>query len=214
MGKIPPAEVFIIWQSSLTHDQRLIPFHAFLSQTVARNAATYSSVASADSRFTYPSVGATQTNGPTARGLCRRPHTCPPRSRLNCIRTAHASPCAMAPIPTRLAARLFPMTLRSGLAKPSSYLPGPRHVVDECRADRLHDRRAGRTDRPLWLRLRHVPGHVESGEERFLVEWDRNTDQVWFDILAFSRPRHILTRIGHAKPAQCRSDSVSNRPPQ
>ena len=42
-----------------------------------------------------------------------------------------------------------------------------------------------------------LPGHVESGEERFLIEWDRNTDQVFFDILAFSRPRHILTRIGY-----------------
>jgi uncharacterized protein (UPF0548 family) len=40
-----------------------------------------------------------------------------------------------------------------------------------------------------------LPGHVESGEERFLIEWDRNTDQVSFDILAFSRPRHLLTRI-------------------
>jgi uncharacterized protein (UPF0548 family) len=41
-----------------------------------------------------------------------------------------------------------------------------------------------------------LPGHVESGEERFLVEWDRDTDQVCFDILAFSRPRHFLTRLG------------------
>jgi uncharacterized protein (UPF0548 family) len=41
-----------------------------------------------------------------------------------------------------------------------------------------------------------LPGHVESGEERFLIEWDHATDQVGFDILAFSRPRHFLTRIG------------------
>ena len=41
-----------------------------------------------------------------------------------------------------------------------------------------------------------LPGHVESGEERFLVEWDRRADEVWFDILAFSRPRHFLARIG------------------
>jgi uncharacterized protein (UPF0548 family) len=40
-----------------------------------------------------------------------------------------------------------------------------------------------------------LPGHVEAGEERFLVEWDRTTDRVFYDILAFSRPRHILTRI-------------------
>jgi uncharacterized protein (UPF0548 family) len=41
-----------------------------------------------------------------------------------------------------------------------------------------------------------LPGHVERGEERFLIEWDRESDQVWFDILAFSQPRHFLTRIG------------------
>ena len=41
-----------------------------------------------------------------------------------------------------------------------------------------------------------VPGHVESGEELFLIEWDRGENSVWYDILAFSRPRHFLTRIG------------------
>jgi uncharacterized protein (UPF0548 family) len=40
-----------------------------------------------------------------------------------------------------------------------------------------------------------LPGHVEAGEERFLVEWDHVTNQVSYEILAFSRPRHILTRI-------------------
>src|SRR5947209_12564476 len=42
-----------------------------------------------------------------------------------------------------------------------------------------------------------LPGHVESGEERFLVEWDRGDDAVWYDILAFSRPNHLLTRLGY-----------------
>jgi uncharacterized protein (UPF0548 family) len=42
-----------------------------------------------------------------------------------------------------------------------------------------------------------LPGHVESGEERFLVEWDRGDGGVWFDILAFSRPSHPLTRLGY-----------------
>src|SRR5436190_14710440 len=42
-----------------------------------------------------------------------------------------------------------------------------------------------------------LPGHAESGEERFLVEWDRATDAVWYDILAFSRPRHPLARLGY-----------------
>lgn len=42
-----------------------------------------------------------------------------------------------------------------------------------------------------------LPGHVESGEERFLIEWDRATDRVAYDILAFSKPNHFLTRLGY-----------------
>lgn len=39
--------------------------------------------------------------------------------------------------------------------------------------------------------------HVESGEERFLIEWNQADDSVWYDILAFSRPRHVLARLGY-----------------
>jgi uncharacterized protein (UPF0548 family) len=42
-----------------------------------------------------------------------------------------------------------------------------------------------------------LPGHVESGEERFLVEWNREENSVWYDILAFSRPNHVLARLGY-----------------
>ena len=38
--------------------------------------------------------------------------------------------------------------------------------------------------------------HVETGEERFLVDWSRD-DVVYYDILAFSRPRHPLARLGY-----------------
>ena len=42
-----------------------------------------------------------------------------------------------------------------------------------------------------------LAGHAESGEERFLVEWDRADDSVWYDIIAFSRPQHLLARLGY-----------------
>ncbi len=42
-----------------------------------------------------------------------------------------------------------------------------------------------------------LPGHVESGEERFVIEWNRADNSVWYDIIAFSRPHHILTRLGY-----------------
>lgn len=42
-----------------------------------------------------------------------------------------------------------------------------------------------------------VQGHWEHGEERFLVEWDRRDDSVWYDLLVFSRPQHPLARLAY-----------------
>lgn len=42
-----------------------------------------------------------------------------------------------------------------------------------------------------------LPGHVEVGEERFLVAHEPETDTVRYEILAFSRPGHPLTRLGY-----------------
>jgi uncharacterized protein (UPF0548 family) len=39
--------------------------------------------------------------------------------------------------------------------------------------------------------------HVEIGEERFTVEFHPDTSEVWYDILAFSRPGHILVKLGY-----------------
>ena len=33
-----------------------------------------------------------------------------------------------------------------------------------------------------------LPDHAATGEERFLIEWNRTDDSVWYDILAFSVP--------------------------
>jgi uncharacterized protein (UPF0548 family) len=38
--------------------------------------------------------------------------------------------------------------------------------------------------------------HVERGEERFTIEWHRDEDSVWYDILAFSRPNKLLVKLG------------------
>jgi uncharacterized protein (UPF0548 family) len=42
-----------------------------------------------------------------------------------------------------------------------------------------------------------LPDHAESGEERFLIEWNPEEGSVWYDILAFSRPRNFLARLGY-----------------
>jgi uncharacterized protein (UPF0548 family) len=42
-----------------------------------------------------------------------------------------------------------------------------------------------------------LPEHVESGEERFTIEWHEQDDSVWYDILAFSRPNQLLVHLGY-----------------
>jgi uncharacterized protein (UPF0548 family) len=42
-----------------------------------------------------------------------------------------------------------------------------------------------------------LPAHDEQGEERFLLEWRREDDSVWYDILAFSRPASIWGKLGY-----------------
>lgn len=42
-----------------------------------------------------------------------------------------------------------------------------------------------------------LPGHVECGEERFLVEWHKDDDSVWYDLRAISRPGRLLTWLAY-----------------
>ncbi len=42
-----------------------------------------------------------------------------------------------------------------------------------------------------------LPDHLECGEERFTVEWHEADYSVWYELLAFSKPQHILSRIGY-----------------
>jgi uncharacterized protein (UPF0548 family) len=42
-----------------------------------------------------------------------------------------------------------------------------------------------------------LPGHPERGEERFLVQWNRETDEVHYDLLAVSQPSSWFARLGY-----------------
>lgn len=40
-----------------------------------------------------------------------------------------------------------------------------------------------------------LPDHAECGEERFQVEYHASDGSVWYDLLAFSKPGNLLTRL-------------------
>jgi uncharacterized protein (UPF0548 family) len=42
-----------------------------------------------------------------------------------------------------------------------------------------------------------LPDHVECGEERFTVEFHTDDESVWYDILAFSKPQHLLVKAAY-----------------
>jgi uncharacterized protein (UPF0548 family) len=48
-----------------------------------------------------------------------------------------------------------------------------------------------------------LPVHVEAGEERFMIEWNRADNRVFYDVLAFSKPYHWLTKIGYPFARYC-----------
>ena len=39
--------------------------------------------------------------------------------------------------------------------------------------------------------------HGEIGEERFSVDFDQASEEVWYDLYAFSRPGALLAKIGY-----------------
>lgn len=41
-----------------------------------------------------------------------------------------------------------------------------------------------------------LPVHSETGEERFTVEWNRETDAVWYELRTFARAHHWLAKLG------------------
>ncbi|MGD2114462.1 MAG: DUF1990 domain-containing protein [Acidobacteriota bacterium] len=79
------------------------------------------------------------------------------------------------------------------------------YVIDERRAGEGLTKRFG-------FAYGTLPGHVERGEECFLVEWCQD-DSVRYDLLAFSRPRARIVRLGYpfarALQARFRRESLA-----
>jgi len=41
-----------------------------------------------------------------------------------------------------------------------------------------------------------LPEHSEQGEEQFVIEWNKTSDTVWYELYAFARPKNWLAKIG------------------
>ena len=67
--------------------------------------------------------------------------------------------------------------------------------VNRCRVVYAQDRSA--SPDVVAFAYGTLSGHVERGEERFAVHFDPNTELVSYEILAFSRPAHPISKAGY-----------------
>jgi len=73
---------------------------------------------------------------------------------------------------------------------------GPIHILNCCRVVYTVNEKTTEGAR-FGFAYGTLPGHIERGEERFLIEWRHDDDTVWYDILAFSQPKHWLVQLGY-----------------
>jgi uncharacterized protein (UPF0548 family) len=94
--------------------------------------------------------------------------------------------------------KLFPAN--APLAVGSTVAVRVRHFavwsLNACRIVYLIDEKKGPVRR-FGFAYGTLPAHAECGEERFTIEWEAVNDSVWYDILAFSRPRHWAAKVGY-----------------
>ena len=67
-------------------------------------------------------------------------------------------------------------------------------TVNPARIVAVIDENGGPVDR-FGFAYGSLPGHAESGEEQFSVEWRRDDDSVWYDLHGISKPGRWFTQL-------------------
>ena len=165
-----------------------------------------------NSAFTYGQLGVTRTNEvPDGFDLDRQ------RSLLGhgkqTYEIAKESLRHWAMFPTELTNLYWPdQTIRVGAEVAVLFRAGPLWSLNPCRIVYVLDeaKTTGHVHQ-FGFAYGTLSGHLECGEERFCVSWNRADDSVHYELLAVSRPNHVLTKIGYlyARAVQARFRRLS-----
>ncbi len=145
--------------------------------------------------FSYPAVGATQTTPPAGyvvdhnrvqlgRGATCYHQACAALQRWEMFNLGWLQLC-WPTTPVATGATVGVLAQVFGI-----------HILNACRIVYTIDETTADYTR-FGFAYGTLPGHIEQGEERFLIEWRHADDSVWYDILAFSQPRHWLVQMGY-----------------
>lgn len=148
--------------------------------------------------FSYHEVGATREGPPPGYDFDR--HEALLGSGEEVWRRARAALAAWKMFPSEMCRLCFPdAPLSSGtvvvvlIRTLGLWSASPARIV-YCFDDRVE--RDGTSIERFGFAYGTLPEHIERGEEVFSVE-RRGDGSVWYTLAAFSRPRHILTRLGY-----------------
>lgn len=67
--------------------------------------------------------------------------------------------------------------------------------LNPCRIVYVLEEKTGESER-YGFAFGTLPGHSETGEERFTVEFNLKDNSVFYELISFARPQHILAHIG------------------
>jgi uncharacterized protein (UPF0548 family) len=142
------------------------------------------------SPFSYANTGATRTLLPAGYQVRRdqaawvRDRMCSTRRRTRCGNGR----CSIS-VWVRLYWPLTPVAVRSVIAVVVGRLGV--WMVNVCRIVYVVDE-----PRRYGFAYGTLSHHAEAGEERFMVEW-RDDNSVWYQVLAFSREKHLLAKLAY-----------------
>jgi len=145
--------------------------------------------------FSYPAVGATQTTPPVGYSVDH-----------NCVQLGRGGACYEAACAALRRWEMFTLGWLQLCWPTTPVTTGATvgvlarvfgmYILNACRIVYVIDETTADYTR-FGFAYGTLPGHIEQGEERFLIEWRHADDTVWYDILAFSQPRHWLVRLGY-----------------
>jgi len=156
----------------------------------------------ADQPFSYDCVGCTRDTPEPRRGWnIDHARVLLGRGEV-AFQKARAAIEAWQMFPREVASICWPETPRQGLLAAVVYWAGPLRlwILFPTRVVYVLDgaiHRDGRQIEQFGFGYGTLADHPERGEERFLVEWDRADDSVWYDLMAVSQPAHWLARLGY-----------------
>lgn len=159
-----------------------------------------------DSPFTYQSLGITKSfigNAATLDGISRFDVD---RERLllgfgaATFQAARTALCQWEMFPASLTQLYWPdRAIQLGANVAVLFRAGPIWSLNPCRIVYvIDDPSSSNSEQRFGFAYGTLEGHLESGEEMFSVCWNPDDDSVHYELLAVSRPNHILTRIGYA----------------